>query len=367
MEKQLDTLWALGIGFRRRRCQLTLDVTFAEPQKGTRISNVFLELYPDLPSQNGFVSVNSELLKKIIRHFVQAEEGEPSFIRALEQFAGYRPPKDSYQETDIVLMALYDPKQSVESAEEAYFKLHCLSYRFAKPHDVSMDGAFGKLTNVAWSNQGPLLPEDVPQIRWDSLCRGESLQITHVDKFPYLVNYHLPEGVRIVSGSQVRLGAHLGHGTTVMPAGYVNFNAGSSGNAMIEGRVSAGVFIGDDTDIGGGASIMGTLSGGNEHVISVAENCLLGANSGIGISLGKGCTVEAGLYITAGMKVSLVDEENQAINLEGERVEEGQNVFKAMKLSGREYRLFIRDSRTGQILCKPNRKIIELNKSLHAN
>ena len=367
MEKRLDTLWALGIGFRRKRCQFTLDVTFAEPQKGTRISEVFLELYPDLPSQNGFVSVRSELLREVISHLVQVEAGESSFIKILEQFADYQPPKDSYHETDIILIVLYDPKQSVESAEEAYFKLHCLSHRIVKPHDVSMDGAFGKLTNVAWSNQGPLLPEDVSQIRWDSLCKGESLQITHVDKFPYLVNYHLPEGVRIVSGSQVRLGAHLGHGTTVMPAGYVNFNAGSSGNAMIEGRVSAGVFIGDDTDIGGGASIMGTLSGGNEHVISVAENCLLGANAGIGISLGRGCTVEAGLYITAGMKISLVDEKNQPIDLAGVRVKEGQNVFKAMQLSGREYCLFIRDSRTGQILCKPNKKVIELNEALHAN
>ncbi|HIC03223.1 TPA: 2,3,4,5-tetrahydropyridine-2,6-dicarboxylate N-succinyltransferase [Candidatus Poribacteria bacterium] len=363
----MDTLWALGIGFRRKRCQLTLDVTFAEPQKGAGTSNAFLELYSDFPSQNGFVSVNSELLKKVIKHLIQTEEGELSFIKVLKQFANFQSLKDSYHETDIVLMVLYDPKQSVESAEEAYFKLHCLSHRTAKPHDVSMDGAFGKLTNVAWSNQGPLLPEDVPQIRWDSLCKGDTLQITHVDKFPYLVNYHLPEGVRIVSGSQVRLGAHLGHGTTVMPTGYVNFNAGSSGSAMIEGRVSAGVFIGDDTDIGGGASIMGTLSGGNEHVISVADNCLLGANAGIGISLGKGCTVEAGLYITAGMKISLVDEEDRPINLEDERVEEGQNIFKAMQLSGREYCLFIRDSRTGQILCKPNKKIIELNKSLHAN
>ena len=230
-----------------------------------------------------------------------------------------------------------------------------------------MDGAFGQLTNVAWSNLGPLLPEDVPEIRLSALAKGENLQISHLDKFPYLVNYHLPSGVRIASGNRVRLGAYLGEGTTVMPAGYVNFNAGSSGTAMIEGRVSAGVFIGDDTDIGGGASIMGTLSGGNEHVIEIKENCLLGANAGVGISLGKGCTVEAGLYITAGMKIALVNQASQPVDLEGDVVAAGQNIFKALDLSGRDNCLFIRDSRTGQIICKPNTKVISLNESLHDN
>ena len=357
----------ISVGIRRSRNQQTLDVTFLKPQQ---ISiNDLNQLDFDLPVENGFMLLTKQELESLSHHFVQLTSISEDFTEGVAQIASQSGATrtNDYHDIDNILMILHDSSQAVGSAEEAYFKLHCLSFRIVEPHQVSMDGAFGQLTNVAWSNLGPLLPEDVPEIRLSALAKGENLQISHLDKFPYLVNYHLPSGVRIASGNRVRLGAYLGEGTTVMPAGYVNFNAGSSGTAMIEGRVSAGVFIGDDTDIGGGASIMGTLSGGNEHVIEIKENCLLGANAGVGISLGKGCTIEAGLYITAGMKIALVNQASQPVDLEGDVVAAGQNIFKALDLSGRDNCLFIRDSRTGQIICKPNTKVISLNESLHDN
>ncbi len=272
-----------------------------------------------------------------------------------------------YGDMDLGLIVLNDGSQTVKTPEEAYFKLHLLSHRVVKPHDVCMDSAFAVLNNVAWTQKGPILPADLPRERIRAQLAGEPLVVSHVDKFPYLVNYHIPTGVRIASGAQVRLGAHLGEGTTVMPAGYVNFNAGTKGHAMIEGRVSAGVFVGDHSDVGGGASIMGTLSGGNNHVISIGDNCLLGANAGAGISLGDGCTIAAGLYVYAGMKIALVDLEDQPINLSGEKVKPGENIVKASAVSGRNHLLFIQDSRTGQVICKPNAKTIELNAELHSN
>ena len=244
--------------------------------------------------------------------------------------------KNAYADCDIVLYVLNDPNMKVESAEEAYFKLHLLSYRLVKPHSVCLDGAFAALTNVAWTNYGPMLPKDVSREKLKYIFTEQPLSVTHVDKFPYLVNYHIPNGTRIASGSQVRLGAYLGDGTTVMPAGYVNFNAGTEGNAMVEGRVSAGVFVGDNSDVGGGASIMGTLSGGNKDVISIGDKCLLGANAGAGISLGFGCTIEAGLYVTSGSKVTLFNENNDPVDLDGNVVAHGQNIVKAKTLSGRD-------------------------------
>mgnify|MGYP001188339687 CR=1 FL=1 len=191
--------------------------------------------------------------------------------------------------------------------------------------------------------------------------------VSHVDKFPYMTNYHIPQGVRIADASRVRLGAYLGDGTTIMPAGFVNFNAGTLGNAMVEGRISAGVIVGEDSDVGGGSSIMGTLSGGNEHVISIGKKCLLGANAGIGISLGDGCTVAAGVYVYAGKKVTLLNDKNEAVDINGNPVSAGQNIVKAMDLSGKSFCLYFEDSQTGELICKPNTKVIELNKALHNN
>lgn len=259
-----------------------------------------------------------------------------------------------YADTTVGIMVIESINEPVASPTEAYLKLQLISQRHVLPHGLNLTGIFGVLPTIAWSNQGPILPQDCDAERLFAKLKGAELVISHLDKFPYLLNYHVPSGVRIASGSQVRLGAYLGEGTTIMPAGYVNFNAGTMGNAMIEGRVSAGVVVNQDSDIGGGASIMGTLSGGNNTVISVGSHCLLGANSGIGISLGDGCTVEAGLYITAGMKV--LDETSNT-----------PSVVKASTLSGRSGLLFIKDSQTGQIICKQNPTAITLNAQLHQN
>lgn len=275
--------------------------------------------------------------------------------------------KVSYTQVDPVFFALDDLNSDIQSTEDAYFRLQLLSQRLVKPHEQNLSGIFGHLQNIAWTNHGPALPEDVALLQANAMVMHQHMVVTHVDKFPYMVNYHIPKGVRIADASRVRLGAYLGEGTTIMPAGFVNFNAGTLGNAMIEGRVSAGVIVGEDSDVGGGASIMGTLSGGNDHVISVGKKCLLGANSGIGISLGDGCTVAAGVYVTAGKKVTLLNEINEAVDQKGNPVPAGQNIVKAAELSGADYRLFIEDSQTGELICKPNTKVIQLNEALHSN
>lgn len=236
--------------------------------------------------------------------------------------------------------------------EDAYLRLHLLSTRLVKPHDVNLTGIFGKLPNNAWTNFGPVHVADVPRVR--AALRGKGVQLTvyGVDKFPRMVDYVVPTGVRIGDADRVRLGAHLAEGTTVMHEGFVNFNAGTLGHSMVEGRVSAGVVVGDGSDVGGGASIMGTLSGGGQEVIRIGERCLLGAESGIGISLGDDCVVEAGLYVTAGTKVLLP---------------EGQ-VVKARELSGQNDLLFLRDSVTGQVVVKHRRSNkVQLNTELHSN
>ena len=218
---------------------------------------------------------------------------------------------------------------------------------------INVSGIFGKMNNVAWTNKGPILPVDLAAQKMYWTFKGEELVVSHVDKFPYLVNFHVPEGVRVVSGAKARLGAHLSPGTTIMPAGYVNFNAGTLGNAMIEGRVSAGVVVGEDSDIGGGASIMGTLSGGGKQVISIGERNLLGANAGLGISLGDDCIVESGLYLTAGTKVKTPDGE----------------VVAARELSGQSGLLFRRNSQSGAVeaIVSDSSTWGGLNTSLHNN
>ena len=189
---------------------------------------------------------------------------------------------------------------------DAYLRLHLLSHRKVQPHGQSMDGMFGLLQNVAWTNLGPFSATAIDCYRAQAVMAGERLEVFSVDKFPRMTDYVVPGGVRIADADRVRLGAHLAEGTTIMHEGFVNFNAGTLGHSMVEGRISAGVVIGDGTDVGGGASIMGTLSGGGKEVISMGQRCLLGANAGLGISLGDDCTVEAGLYVTAGAKCCLL-------------------------------------------------------------
>lgn len=347
--------YAFAIGFRRKRGDQILDVYFPKIYFNEQQA-IVTTLSKQKPDQTFCLTLTQENLTAI-------EDKLPH----VSLFKSLLNQQHSYLTQDIVLFYLHQLDQPVASAEEGYFKLQLLSQRHVKPHGVSLDGIFGKLTNVAWTTIGPILPEDMPEQRLKALASGQELSVSHVDKFPYLVNYHIPSGVRIASGSQVRLGAYLGEGTTVMPAGYINFNAGTLGNAMVEGRISAGVLVGKNTDIGGGASIMGTLSGGNAHVISIGEKCLLGANSGTGISLGFGCTIAAGLYIYAGMKISLYNHQKEPVDITGTRVTEGQNRVKAIDLSGKNHLLFIQDSQTGKVICMTNPKTIDLNQELHQN
>lgn len=226
-----------------------------------------------------------------------------------------------------------DTTAAPQGASDVYLRLHLLSHRLAQPRTLNLDGAFGLLTNVAWTSRGPVAIDQLDSISWNFAQRGEYLVVNGVDKFPRMTDYVVPTGVRIADASRVRLGAHLAAGTTVMHEGFCNFNAGTLGASMVEGRISAGVIVGDSSDIGGGASIMGTLSGGGKEMITVGQRCLLGANSGLGISLGDDCVIEAGLYVTAGTLVRLPD----------------GNTAKARELSGANNLLFRRNSSTGAV------------------
>ncbi len=243
-----------------------------------------------------------------------------------------------------------------ESVAEGYLKLQLLSHRLVKPHGVNLDGLFGTLINVAWTNQGAIDLNELPQRQLQARANGETLLVYCVDKFPPMTHYVVPEGVRIADTSRVRLGAHIGTGTTIMHEGFVNFNAGTEGPNMIEGRISAGVMVGKGSDLGGGCSTMGTLSGGGNIVISVGEECLLGANAGIGIPLGDRCTVESGLYITAGTKVSVYSSDGQL-----------SKVVKARELANQSDLLFRRNSTNGQVECHTNKAVVVLNEALHEN
>jgi 2,3,4,5-tetrahydropyridine-2-carboxylate N-succinyltransferase len=235
---------------------------------------------------------------------------------------------------------------------DAYLRLHLLSHRLVAPHGVNVDGIFGVLPNVAWTSLGPVAVDELPAARMRARVAGIVLEVIGVDKFPRMTDYVVPEGVRIADASRVRLGAHLASGTTVMHEGFVNYNAGTLGTSMVEGRISAGVVVGDGSDVGGGASIMGTLSGGGTEVISLGERCLLGANAGLGISLGDECVVEAGCYVTGGSRITLSD----------------GSVVKARELSGSAGLLFRRNSVSGALEALPRSdRWTGLNAALHAN
>ena len=226
-----------------------------------------------------------------------------------------------------------DTQAAPTSATDVYLRLHLLSHRMVEPRTINLDGAFGLLTNVAWTSIGPVAIDTLEDVRYNLLHQGQHLVVHGVDKFPRMTDYVVPSGVRIADASRVRLGAHLASGTTVMHEGFCNFNAGTLGASMVEGRISAGVVVGDGSDIGGGASIMGTLSGGGKEMVTVGKKCLLGANSGLGISLGDECIIEAGLYITAGTQVKLPD----------------GSIVKARELSGASGLLFRRNSQSGAV------------------
>lgn len=284
--------------------------------------------------------------------------GEPDAAAAAAATWGAQGGADERREVTVELVQLsIDLDSPVASTEDAYLRLQALSHLLVRPNELNLDGIFAHLPNVAWTNAGPMLPADAARLR--PAMQRHGIQVQGLDKFPRLTDYVQPDGVRIADASRVRLGAHLSPGTTVMHEGFVNFNAGTLGASMVEGRVSQGVVVGDGSDIGGGSSIMGTLSGGGMHRISIGARTLLGANAGIGISLGDDCIVEAGLYITAGTKVVLAD---AAPLPEG-----GRPSVKAAELSGQDGLLFRRHSLTGAVeVVRRSGVGVTLNEALHA-
>jgi 2,3,4,5-tetrahydropyridine-2-carboxylate N-succinyltransferase len=274
--------------------------------------------------------------------------GELAAPSGLEALAGRDDARGVTRELRLVTADLDAPPADTA---DGWLRLHLLSHRLVRPNSVSLDGLFGVLTNVVWTSQGPCAVEGFELTRVRMLARG-TVQVFGIDKFPRMTDYVVPSGVRIADADRVRLGAHLASGTTVMHEGFVNFNAGTLGTSMVEGRISQGVVVGDGSDIGGGASTMGTLSGGGTERVSIGKRCLLGAESGLGIALGDDCVVEAGLYVTAGTKVTLPD----------------GTVTKARELSGQSNLLFLRNSVTGAVEARPrDGHGIVLNSALHAN
>lgn len=299
----------------------------------------------DYQGGNQAVSVTSDQLKALSDGLRQLGQMEQSALAG--KAAESRRP---------VVVTLLDTDDTASSTPEVYLKLHLISSRQARPHELKLDGIFGLLPNLAWTSEGAIDLNELPERQLKARLEGRTLEVKSVDKFPQMTDYVVPKGVRIADTARVRLGAYVGEGTTVMHEGFINFNAGTEGTSMIEGRISAGVMIGQGSDLGGGCSTMGTLSGGGNIIISVGENCLIGANAGIGIPLGDRCKVEAGLYITAGTKVALLDDNNELVE-----------VIKARDLANKPDLLFRRNSQTGAVECKTNKSAIELNEELHAN
>lgn len=261
---------------------------------------------------------------------------------------------DADRKTAVVV--LIDTDQKPASTEDVYLRLHLLSHRLAKPHQQNLEGMFGMLPNVAWTSEGAIDLQELTHRQLEARIAGRVLRVHSIDKFPPMTDYVVPAGVRIADTARVRLGAYVGEGTTVMHEGFINFNAGTEGTSMIEGRISAGVMVGEGSDLGGGCSTMGTLSGGGNIVISVGKNSLIGANAGIGIPLGDDCKVEAGLYLTAGTRVAVLDENGAVV----------ENT-KARELAGKPGLLFRRNSENGRVEVLTNKSAIQLNEMLHAH
>ena len=294
---------------------------------------------------NTFIELDSETCHALEELFANlGEQALANIMLNLEE--SDRPRVITFLETD----------SAMKTTPEAYLKLHLLSHRLVKPHSVDLHGIFPLLPNVAWTSEGPIDLAELPERQVKARSEGRYLNVNSVDKFPKMTDYVVPSGVRIAHTARVRLGAYVGEGTTVMHEGFINFNAGTEGKSMIEGRVSAGIWVGEGSDLGGGCSTMGTLSGGNDIVVSIGQNCLIGAESGINIPLGDRCTVEAGLYVTAGSKVTLLDNERKPVE-----------VVKASELSGQSDLLFRRNSQTGAIECLTNKNSFALNEELHAH
>jgi 2,3,4,5-tetrahydropyridine-2-carboxylate N-succinyltransferase len=292
---------------------------------------------------NQSLEIDASQLKALEAAFLSVDaEDQAEIVEVLE---GTRQP--------LVLCILETDAEPATTAE-VYLKLSLLSHRLVKPHGLNLAGMFGKLPNVAWTSEGAIALDELPKRQLAARAQGRVVDVHSVDKFPKMTNYVVPAGIRVGDAARIRLGAHVGEGTTVMHEGFININAGTLGVSMVEGRISAGVVVGNGSDLGGGCSTMGTLSGGNNVVISVGENCLLGANAGLGLPLGDRCTIEAGLYLTGSAKVAVLDDQNNEVA-----------VVKASELAGKPDLLFRRNSLTGRIEVKTNKSAIELNADLH--
>lgn len=334
---------ALGCGTQNRNDEW-LEVYYPDP-----VLNPDEKLVESVREEVGYHGGNAalELTHRQISHLARewreaGFEHEASYAVAMQE-----------SEKPVVLTVL-EKDAEPSSTPEAYLKLHLISHRLVRPHGTVLSGIFPLLPNVAWTNKGAVDLDELPEAQLLARLNGELLEVNAVDKFPKMTDYVVPKGVRIADTARVRLGAYVGEGTTVMHEGFINFNAGTEGPGMIEGRISAGVFVGKGSDIGGGASTMGTLSGGGNIVISLGEGCLLGANAGTGIPLGNHCTIEAGLYITAGSKVILKDEKGEVVR-----------TVKARELAGQDGLLFRRNSGNGAVECLTNKNAVTLNEELH--
>jgi 2,3,4,5-tetrahydropyridine-2,6-dicarboxylate N-succinyltransferase len=345
MAHESQPIFAFAVGISRENARgTTIDCYFPAPLKdpGVDVASAIA---------GHFSSGVSTISPADLRRFLEQVDGAAEFAPAVA--ARYR----LLAESDRPLLAIrLAADAAIETTAEAYLKLHLLSHRLALPNSLNLDGIFGHLPNVAWTNRGAVDPAELEQAQLTARLHGEHLEVLGVDKFPKMTNYVVPSGVRIADASRIRLGAYLGEGTTVMHEGFVNFNAGALGPNMVEGRISQGVVVGPHSDLGGSSSTMGTLSGGGAIKITIGSNCLIGANAGTGIPLGDRCTIEAGLYITAGTRVAVRDEHGATVS-----------TVKARELAGGSDLLFIRNSTNGQIECRTNRRAIELNAALHAH
>jgi len=335
---------AFGVGTQNRE-GAWLEVFYAQP-----VINPSAELIAAIAPALGYTGGNQAITFNVDQSYKLADA-----VKSIDatQAALLNRLAESHKPLVATLLAEDAP---LTSTSEAYLKLHLLSHRLVKPHGLNLTGIFPLLPNVAWTSQGAVDLSELAERQLEARLKGELLEVFSVDKFPKMTDYVVPSGVRIADSARVRLGAYVGEGTTVMHEGFVNFNGGTEGPGMIEGRVSAGVFVGKGSDLGGGCSTMGTLSGGGNIVIKVGEGCLIGANAGIGIPLGDRNTVESGLYVTAGTKVALLDENNELVK-----------IVKARELAGQNDLLFRRNSQTGAVECKTHKSAIELNEALHAH
>lgn len=343
----MTTLHSLGLGIGTQNNQKNwLEVFFPSPRlnPSENLASAITDVI-DYQGGNVVVTLDDNKLNELASSLVDADEKD--MAAAVRQLIGSKRP---------VVLVLLATDSKPESVPEVYLKLHLLSHRLVKPHSLILDGMFGVLPNVAWTSKGAIDLDDLPRRQLEARLAGDTLSVDCVDKFPKMTDYVVPKGVRVADTARVRLGAYLGEGTTIMHEGFVNFNAGTAGPNMVEGRISAGVFVGAGSDLGGGCSTMGTLSGGGNIIISVGKECLIGANAGIGIPLGDRCTVESGLYITAGTKVVLLDQNRQAA---GEA--------RARDLAGKSDLLFRRNSISGAVECLTNQSAIALNEALHAH